>query len=58
MHLDAEKERQIGEIFDVFDVDKSGTIDASEMRTAMQALGFQPSKEELTSMIFAADDNG
>merc|ERR1711916_381951 len=44
--------------FDLFDADNDGNIDASELKLAMTALGFQPTDEEVEEMISNADLNG
>ncbi|XP_045058407.2 centrin-4 [Desmodus rotundus] len=52
----AETQKQdIKEAFDLFDVDGSGTIDVKELKIAMQALGFQPKKEEVKKLIAEID---
>ena len=37
----SEQERQLAEIFDLFDTDGGGTMDRDEFSAAMLALGFQ-----------------
>jgi centrin-1 len=55
----SEGERQeIREAFDLFDTDGSGSIDAKELKVAMKALGFEPTKEEIRRMITDADTEG
>ena len=39
----------------MFDTDGSGTIDAKELKVAMRALGFEPSKEEIRKLISQID---
>jgi len=39
----------------LFDTDGSGTIDAKELKVAMRALGFEPSKEEIRKLISQID---
>merc|ERR1712072_728153 len=48
------------EAFELFDTDKSGMIDATELTFAMKALGFNPSKKEVRDMLkeVDTDDNG
>lgn len=43
--------RDLKLVFDTFDTDKSGAIDARELRKAMKALGFKMSRESLNEMI-------
>ncbi|KAL9970665.1 hypothetical protein ACROYT_G023075 [Oculina patagonica] len=47
--------RDLKLVFDVFDTDKSGSIDARELRKAMRALGFKISKESIEDMIADLD---
>jgi CRP-like cAMP-binding protein len=45
----------IREAFELFDTDRSGSIDAKEMKTAMRALGLDPGRHELTRMLAEVD---
>jgi len=56
--LPKEKREELRMAFEVLDIDGSGAIDANELRVAMQALGFEPDKEEIKRMIKDADKNG
>lgn len=47
--------RDLRLVFDVFDTDRSGSIDAQELRKAMKALGFKISKESIEEMIADLD---
>ncbi|XP_015754609.1 PREDICTED: caltractin-like [Acropora digitifera] len=47
--------RDLRLVFDVFDTDRSGSIDARELRKAMKALGFKISKESIEEMIADLD---
>merc|ERR1711907_905409 len=54
-------EKQIAEIreaFELFDSDGGGTIDAAELGTAMEALGFKSSKGEVKKMVDDLDKDG
>jgi len=42
----------------LFDIEGTGTIDAKELKVAMRALGFEPSKEEIKQIIADADKEG
>jgi len=53
---DAQKE-EIKQAFDLFDTDGSGSIDARELETAMKALGFEPTAEEIRHTIGTVDDD-
>ena len=47
---DKQKE-EIKKAFDLFDTSGSGTIEKKELKVALYALGFTPSKEQLTDLI-------
>ncbi|KAH0795196.1 centrin [Histomonas meleagridis] len=53
--LSEEQRQEIREAFDLFDTDGSGSIDAKELKVAMKALGFDPTKEEIRRMINDVD---
>ncbi|KXZ54948.1 hypothetical protein GPECTOR_3g117 [Gonium pectorale] len=44
--------------FNMFDKDASGTIDTKDLRTALSALGQNPTEEELFVMISQVDEDG
>merc|ERR1712010_395119 len=46
------------EAFELFDTDKSGQIDATELKFAMTALGFTPSAEEVADLLKDIDADG
>merc|ERR1712022_100604 len=50
--------RQFKEAFELFDTDQSGTIDATELKFCMQALGFDPSPVEIKEMLEKIDQDG
>ncbi|MCO5603670.1 hypothetical protein L7F22_057821 [Adiantum nelumboides] len=52
-----EQRQEIREVFDLFDVDNSGTIDAEELQEAMRSLGFEARPEEIKQMIEEIDGN-
>eukprot|EP00656_Telonema_subtile_P046055 TRINITY_DN5237_c0_g1_i1.p2 TRINITY_DN5237_c0_g1~~TRINITY_DN5237_c0_g1_i1.p2 ORF type:complete len:155 (-),score=75.85 TRINITY_DN5237_c0_g1_i1:216-680(-) len=54
---DAQK-AEITEAFALFDTDGSGAIDAKELKVAMQALGFEPSNDEIAKMMADIDVDG
>merc|ERR1712182_33328 len=56
--LTDEQKREIAEAFDLFDTDGSGAIDAKELKIAMQALGFEPTTEEVAKMVSDIDLDG
>ncbi|TNN19416.1 Centrin-2 isoform 1 [Schistosoma japonicum] len=49
--LTEDQKQEIREAFDLFDTDKSGTIDIKELKVAMRALGFEPKKEEIRKLL-------
>jgi Ca2+-binding EF-hand superfamily protein len=53
-----EQKREIREAFDLFDADGSGSIDAKELKVAMCALGFEPKKEEIKTLMADIDTDG
>jgi centrin-1 len=56
--LSEEQLQEIREAFELFDTDGSGAIDARELKTAMKALGFESTKEDIRRVITALDPNG
>ena len=44
-----QQKQEIMDIFELFDADDGGSIDAKELKIAMRALGFEPTDEEVTS---------
>lgn len=55
--LTEEQKQEIKEAFDLFDTDKSGTIDYHELKVAMRALGFDVNKQEVTKLMQEYDRN-
>jgi centrin-3 len=49
--LTDEQRQEIKEAFELFDTDKSGTIDYHELKVAMRALGFEVKKQEVLSLM-------
>lgn len=49
--LTNEQKEELKEAFDLFDTEQTGEIDARELRVVMRALGFEPSKEEIRSIL-------
>jgi len=56
--LTEEQKLELQEAFNMFDTDGSGKIQAHELRVALRALGFEPSKDELRRMITDVDKKG
>ncbi len=46
-----EQKQEIKNAFDLFDTSGTGTIEMKELKVALRALGFDPSKNELKQMI-------
>jgi centrin-3 len=49
--LSEEQREEIGEAFNLFDLDKDGYIDYHELKVAMKALGFDLPKHEILSLL-------
>jgi centrin-3 len=56
--LSDEQKQEIKEAFDLFDTDKTGTIDYHELKVAMRALGFDVKKQEVLSLMKEFDREG
>ena len=52
--------KELQEAFNLFDADKSGTIDYRELKTAMRALGFATKKQEVLHIMqeYDKDESG
>ncbi|CEM09733.1 unnamed protein product [Vitrella brassicaformis CCMP3155] len=48
----------IKEAFDLFDTDKSGTIDTKELKVAMASLGYEAKSETIFQMLAQLDKDG
>jgi centrin-3 len=55
--LTEEQKQEIKEAFDLFDTDKSGSIDYHELKVAMRALGFDVRKTEVLKLMKDYDRN-
>ncbi|KAK8899880.1 Centrin-3 [Tritrichomonas musculus] len=49
--LTQDQQLEIREAFDIFDSDKSGSIDRHELRVALRAMGFDATKDEVTRIM-------
>merc|ERR1712137_765222 len=56
--LTKQMRQEIKDAFELFDQDQGGNIDRKELKVAIRALGFEPSKEELKKMMADADEDG
>ena len=58
MELSDEQRQEIKEAFELFDTDKTGTIDYHELKVAMRALGFDVKKQEVLAIMRDYDRDG
>jgi len=58
VELTEEQKQEIREAFDLFDTDKSGSIDYHELKVAIRALGFDVKKEEVQRIMAEVDHEG
>ena len=56
--LSDEQRQEIKEAFELFDTDKTGTIDYHELKVAMRALGFDVKKQEVLNLMREFDREG
>lgn len=56
--MSKKEEQECKEAFDLFDADAGGSIDIAELGTAMEALGFTPTKAEIQKMVSDMDKDG
>ena len=57
-HISQEQKEEIDNAFFLFDKDGSGTIDTSELRNAMKALGIFLKKDEVKQQMLRVDKDG
>eukprot|EP00656_Telonema_subtile_P030713 TRINITY_DN336_c0_g1_i1.p1 TRINITY_DN336_c0_g1~~TRINITY_DN336_c0_g1_i1.p1 ORF type:complete len:177 (+),score=61.51 TRINITY_DN336_c0_g1_i1:97-627(+) len=55
--ISEEDMRSFKEAFELFDTDQSGSIDGTELKFCMQALGFDPSPYEIKDMLEKIDQD-
>ena len=53
--LTESQKQEIKDAFDLFDTSGSGTIEPKELKVALRALGFEPSKEDIQKLVEAFD---
>ena len=58
VELTEEQKQEIREAFDLFDTDKTGSIDYHELKVAIRALGFDIKKEEVRRIMAEVDREG
>ena len=56
--LSENQKQEIKQAFDLFDTSGSGTIESKELKVALRALGFEPTKEEIKNLIGDSDKDG
>lgn len=56
--LTEEQKADIKEAFDLFDPDGTGKIATRELKVAIRALGFEPTREEIRKLIANVDPEG
>ena len=56
--LDSDQKAEIKEVFDIFDSDKSGSIDRHELKVGLRAMGFDVTKEEIDAIMLEKDPEG
>ena len=53
--LSESQRQEIKDAFDLFDTSGSGTIEPKELKVALRALGFEPSRDDITNLVAAVD---
>ncbi|CAL8088737.1 unnamed protein product [Calicophoron daubneyi] len=53
--LSEEQKQEVREAFNLFDEDKTGSIDIKDLKVAMRALGFEPKREDVRKLISEFD---
>ena len=56
--MSAPTEAQLKEVFDTFDADKNGSIDATEIKAVCESLGLEANASEVEELIKQADEDG
>ncbi|OMJ68129.1 hypothetical protein SteCoe_34515 [Stentor coeruleus] len=56
--LSTQHTKDIKEAFDLFDIAGTGTIEGKELRVALRALGFNPTREEIETLVGSASQSG
>lgn len=55
--LSEDQRQELREAFELFDADKTGTIDIHELKVLMRALGFDVKKNDVLKLVHEADNN-
>ena len=53
--MSEDQKQELREAFDLFDADKTGTIDLHELKVLMRALGFDVKKTDVIKMVHEVD---
>ncbi|KDO26965.1 hypothetical protein SPRG_07678 [Saprolegnia parasitica CBS 223.65] len=53
--LSEDQKKELMEAFELFDINKSGTVDHYELKVMMRALGFDVKKSEVTQLVDEVD---
>lgn len=56
--LSVQHTKDIKEAFDLFDIAGTGTIEGKELRVALRALGFNPTREEIENLVGSTSQSG
>ena len=56
--LNDDQMQELREAYDLFDSDKTGSIDLHELKVLMRALGFDVKKKEVVKLVHDADPGG
>ncbi len=51
VHLPSELRQELRECFEALDVNRSGALDLKEIAIALRAMGFEPRRDEVRSMV-------
>ena len=54
--LSEDQRQELREAFELFDADKTGTIDIHELKVLMRALGFDVKKNDVLKLVYEADN--
>ena len=54
--LSEDQRQELREAFELFDADKTGTIDIHELKVLMRALGFDVKKNDVLKLVHEADN--
>ena len=56
--MSAPTEAQLREVFETFDKDKNGSIDAKEIKEVCESMGIQADGDDIKDLIKQADEDG